>query len=208
MTPWWRKRIALGDTQAQAESYADSLGLVPDNVSTAASFTAPKADVDAYAQSVRNVPSTKLTEFIARYSQQGSIPEDLRGSGLGVLKRAGGGPVYGPGTSTSDSIAVRLSNGEHVITAREVDAAGGHAGVMEWRRAVLAGARAPGLASGGPVATAPRYAAPSLRLVGSAAPLRSAGPTVTQNVYPQPGMSEAEIARLAQDALNFELRRS
>lgn len=30
-------------------------------------------------------------------------------------RRAGGGPVYGPGTSTSDSIITALSNGEHVI---------------------------------------------------------------------------------------------
>lgn len=55
------------------------------------------------------------------------------------LKYADGGPVYGPGTATSDSIAARLSNGEHVWTAREVQAAGGHGAVESIRSAVLTG---------------------------------------------------------------------
>ncbi|WP_223840491.1 lytic transglycosylase domain-containing protein [Saccharopolyspora pogona] len=36
---------------------------------------------------------------------------------LGYRTRAAGGPVYGPGTSTSDSIPTLLSNGEYVINA-------------------------------------------------------------------------------------------
>ena len=186
----------FGITGEAADVYADKLGLIPDNVATAAGFTAPKADVDAYAQSVRNVPSTKVTEFIARYSQQGSIPEDLRGTGLGVLKRAGGGPIYGPGTGTSDSIAAWLSNGEHVITKREVDAAGGHAGVMEWRRAILAGARTRGYASGGPVQSAPRYAPAAPRVVVMGGGERPSGP-VFQNTYNVPqGLTPSEIKQL------------
>lgn len=39
---------------------------------------------------------------------------------------ATGGAVNGPGTGTSDSIMARLSTGEHVLTAAEVDALGGH----------------------------------------------------------------------------------
>lgn len=45
-----------------------------------------------------------------------------------------GGAVYGPGTETSDSIRARLSKGEHVLTAREVRAAGGHQAIYAWRR--------------------------------------------------------------------------
>ncbi|TDC02277.1 hypothetical protein E1091_01115 [Micromonospora fluostatini] len=52
---------------------------------------------------------------------------------------ATGGPVIGPGTGTSDSILGRLSHGEHVWTAAEVAAAGGHAEVQAMRRAVLEG---------------------------------------------------------------------
>ena len=64
---------------------------------------------------------------------------------------ASGGPVRGPGTGTSDSIAARLSHGEHVWTAREVSAAGGHGAVMQMRSAVLS-APAQRFADGGPAA--------------------------------------------------------
>lgn len=52
---------------------------------------------------------------------------------------ATGGPIVGPGTSTSDSIPAWLSNGEHVWTAAEVEAAGGHEGVEALRRWVRTG---------------------------------------------------------------------
>ena len=50
---------------------------------------------------------------------------------------ASGGPVHGPGTATSDSILGRLSDGEHVWTAKEVQAAGGHGAVEAMRRAAV-----------------------------------------------------------------------
>lgn len=65
------------------------------------------------------------------------------------LNRAAGGPVFGPGTGTSDSIPAMLSNGEHVLTAREVDAAGGHGNIIRLRQALLDGATA--FAKGGAV---------------------------------------------------------
>lgn len=67
------------------------------------------------------------------------------------LYRAKGGPVWGPGTSTSDSIPALLSNGEHVITAKEVRGAGGHQAVHRLRELMAAGTL-PRFAGGGPVA--------------------------------------------------------
>lgn len=61
---------------------------------------------------------------------------------------AGGGRVAGPGTSISDSIPARLSDGEHVWTAREVNAAGGHSAVERMRQDALMGR---GYAAGGVV---------------------------------------------------------
>ena len=52
---------------------------------------------------------------------------------------ATGGAVYGAGTATSDSIPALLSNNEHVWTAREVSAAGGHGAVEAIRQTALAG---------------------------------------------------------------------
>src|SRR5690606_15571989 len=71
-------------------------------------------------------------------------------AGFYVPGNAEGGPIIGPGTGTSDSILRRLSNGEHVLTAREVEAMGGHGEVMKWRKAALSGAKS-SFAAGGPV---------------------------------------------------------
>lgn len=56
-----------------------------------------------------------------------------------VAKFATGGPVYGAGTATSDSIPALLSNQEHVWTAREVSGAGGHGAVEALRQQALSG---------------------------------------------------------------------
>src|SRR5699024_3283201 len=61
---------------------------------------------------------------------------------------ATGGPVYGPGTGTSDSIPALLSNGEHVITAREVALAGGQDAIYRMREAIRSGFK---FANGGAV---------------------------------------------------------
>jgi hypothetical protein len=66
--------------------------------------------------------------------------------GMGTFAR--GGAVFGPGTSTSDSIPTMLSSGEHVWTAREVRMAGGQGAVAAMRAAVRAG-RIPRFAKGG-----------------------------------------------------------
>lgn len=75
--------------------------------------------------------------------------------GMNPDGKATGGPVVGPGTGTSDTAGLyRLSNGEHVVTAREVEAAGGHAGMFRIRQALRDGGFAglfPGRADGGPV---------------------------------------------------------
>jgi phage-related protein len=53
--------------------------------------------------------------------------------------RADGGPIFGPGGPRDDKIPAWLSNGEHVWTAREVEAAGGHNAMYRMRQNVLAG---------------------------------------------------------------------
>lgn len=62
---------------------------------------------------------------------------------------ASGGPVFGPGTGTSDSIPANLSNGEHVFTADEVKAFGGHGEILRLRKAIRSGVAS--FAKGGPV---------------------------------------------------------
>lgn len=52
------------------------------------------------------------------------------------LGRAQGGDVRGPGGPKSDQIPAWLSNGEHVLTAKDVAAMGGQAGVYAFRDAL------------------------------------------------------------------------
>lgn len=47
-----------------------------------------------------------------------------------------GGGVSGPGSGTSDSIPARLSNGEHVLSSKDVKAMGGQKGVYGFRKAL------------------------------------------------------------------------
>ncbi|WIC88890.1 tape measure protein [Rhodococcus phage Shagrat] len=64
------------------------------------------------------------------------LPKFAEGGEVG--KYATGGAVFGAGTATSDSIPAMLSNNEHVWTAAEVDAAGGHGAMYAWRKQVMA----------------------------------------------------------------------
>jgi hypothetical protein len=67
-----------------------------------------------------------------------TFPRDWQNYRAGE-RMAVGGPVRGPGSGTSDSIPAMLSNGEHVWTAKEVHAAGGHAAMETMRKSVVRG---------------------------------------------------------------------
>ena len=70
---------------------------------------------------------------------------------MGPVGMATGGPVRGPGSGTSDTAGIyALSNGEHIFTAAEVQAGGGHAGIYRLRKALLSGG-VQYAATGGPV---------------------------------------------------------
>ncbi len=56
-----------------------------------------------------------------------------------MSRRAVGGPIVGPGTGTSDDVLILASNGEHMLTAAEVEAAGGHEAIYAWRNSLMAG---------------------------------------------------------------------
>ncbi|MFJ8966045.1 hypothetical protein ACIRG5_42315 [Lentzea sp. NPDC102401] len=111
------------------------------------------------------------------------------------------GKVTGPGSRTNDRAGLfALSRDEHVLTAAEVDAAGGHGAIYAWRRALLSGAR--GFAEGG----TPRALSASLAQGSSTAPSISVGsPAVSVFIDGREfrGMVRAEI-----DASNRGTRRA
>lgn len=81
-------------------------------------------------------------------------------SGISVPGFATGGPIYGAGTKTSDSIPARLSNGEFVMQAKAVDKFG--VGFFsQLNNGSMPGQGAgyrPGFANGGPVIKIPGFA--------------------------------------------------
>jgi hypothetical protein len=134
----------MGITGQAAEDLADQILGVPDSRLT--TFKADTQQATNAANELQRLIDSihgRTVDIIAR----ATLP-DLNGaaSGSGRPGLATGGPVFGAGTGTSDSIPAMLSNGEHVLTAREVRAAGGHSAIQAWRKSLVAG-----FANGGPV---------------------------------------------------------
>ncbi len=116
--------------------------------------------------SVRLYADTRDAENALNYAarnRSSTVTQTIRQVGNfvtmgGLFNRASGGPVFGPGTGTSDSIPAtgpggsryNLSNGEHIVTAAEVQAAGGHGAVLRLREMMKSGVF--NAASGGGVA--------------------------------------------------------
>ena len=130
-----------------AEDYkTNGLDKLPKSVPTQVSITnlhQSKKDVADFAthvtQTLRGIKDEAIRVNLAYTSSLGKNPLNQKKVGY-----ATGGPVFGAGTSTSDSIPAMLSNDEHVWTAREVQAAGGHGAVKKMRQGVLKGYAAGG----------------------------------------------------------------
>lgn len=151
-------RVAMGESGDAAAAWADKqLGSAEDVKSALA---AVKDAVDA-------IPSgtTVNVDLLGAAAVEAALQRLARDRyatiratvGAGVAPRAGvdvaraaGGAVFGPGTATSDSIPAMLSNGEHVLTAADVAAAGGHDAIYRWRES-LHGAPVMRYAKGGKV---------------------------------------------------------
>ncbi len=129
--------VQSGLTRKDAERYAGQLLKTPDEVRTAIEtpgLTDAQREVDRLKTKINQVPNAKGVKVTttASFAAEEGRPGRPYSGGL-----ATGGSVIGPGTGTSDSIPARLSNGEHVWTAKEVRKAGGHRAVEALRQQVL-----------------------------------------------------------------------
>lgn len=121
-------------------------------------FGMTKKAAKAYADEVLGIPKRVATTI--KLSLINGIPRTIMGVRVGGIpgSRQGGttlgfrdgGAVFGAGTSTSDSIPALLSNDEHVLTAREVKAMGGHKAVEDMRKRAVQGYAKGGAVFGGP----------------------------------------------------------
>lgn len=157
-----------GNTVPAGQALADilrSIGLSRADVGVGANTSAAQGVIDGFIR--------------MNNGRQIQIYTSVLGSGgiasAGRLATGGrpffNGRVSGPGSRTNDKAGLfALSRDEHVLSAREVDAAGGHAAIYAWRRALLSGAR--GFAEGG----TPRLTPGLLRAM---APTRAQAPSVS-----------------------------
>lgn len=114
--------------QEQIDKYVDATAKVPKEKSTTITVDSAQAmsnlrAIKAYVDGLKS-KSITLTTIYNRVNANrapGATP-----STAGPQEYASGGPIYGPGTATSDSIPAYLSNGEYVIKAAAVEKYGTH----------------------------------------------------------------------------------
>jgi ketosteroid isomerase-like protein len=157
------------------------------------------ADTENAANELNNFIGTwngktiSVSRAAVTYSASGGMP----GGGTGTTPpgHADGGPIYGPGTETSDSIPVRLSHNEHVWSAAEVKGAGGHGAVAAMRAAARAGA-VPGFRDGGSPGYSQAVAVPARSSLLDPAALASAmsGMSFSLSIDGQPVRAIAQVA--------------
>jgi hypothetical protein len=145
--------------------------------------------------------ATTIDNFMTRYGTlKGSIVyratrEGAAGDGT-AGGFAGGGEI--PGTpSRKDNVLIHAATGEFVV---KTEAAQRNLALLHY---INSGGRIRGYADGGEVQ--PQYA-PSVPRWASGGGRGGASVDITQNIYPQPGMSEEQIGRAAAAKMNFELR--
>lgn len=78
-----------------------------------------------------DIIKSKTVTVTVRHQESGTADNaPFVSGGSTVPRRAGGGPVFGPGTSTSDSVPILASTGEYVVRAAAVD----HYGIETFER--------------------------------------------------------------------------
>lgn len=213
---------ATQGSKTAAENYAATLAAQRQafiDSATAAGFN--KDEVQKLADRVFALPPSKTIDILANTAPALATIEDfklrygtIRGTIVYRATREGpagdgsiggyatGGRVRGPGSPTSDSVIARLSRDEHVVTAQEVEGAGGHQALAEMRAAWRAGIRVSGpqdFTYGQPAA---RYAAAPSYLMSSSTAVSRDMPIMVGPVY---GADGAEIASEIQKRMRRSL---
>lgn len=107
----------FGLSKAAAKKFADQLLQIPAKVSPEVSVRGADAattKAKALRDALLGIKNRHVTVDVTTRTANKLAANP-------ALTRAEGGPVYGPGSSTSDSIPAYLSNGEYVVKAAAVD---------------------------------------------------------------------------------------
>jgi hypothetical protein len=150
--------VQTGLSQQAAEDYTAKLLLTPAEIRTQIN-TPGLADatrgLQGVKQGVDNITDKSVTVTVTgKFDPQLGGIQDAIGNihvpGGGVLLKALGGAISGPGGPRGDKIPALLSDNEHILPSDEVDMLGGQRGVYALRQVIRAG-DLPGFAYGGAV---------------------------------------------------------
>ena len=147
----------MGMSKKEAKELARELGLIPGKVTST---------VEVNTSSAKSIIDRFISDQAKRQIRLNVVANTGGAGPRGVQMRASGGSVRGPGTATSDSIPALLSNGEHVLTASDVQKAGGQGAIYGMRSMIQSGLLR--FAGGGAVSAAERDAAKWAREVRAA----------------------------------------
>lgn len=160
--------IEITDNSPETIQKLKDLGFEVTNTPTGLSITAKTSDAEAAVEEWRRLQQERPLQIRAAAvlpgnvvpGPSGDIPPLTVGSYPSFMPRADGGPIFGPGGPRSDLIPILASNDEHMWTAEEVDAIGGHTNMFLLRSLVRSGGFR-GFADGGPVGIDALYNAAS-----------------------------------------------
>ena len=130
------------------------------------------------------------------FMKPGTSPGGIGGSWF--KGAALGGPVVGPGPKGIDSELRVLAPGEHVLTSREVDAAGGHEAIFALRRSLMQGTATTSMDGGGQTVAPSRSGggrSSAMDVERLAAALRHAFSGMTLRIDDRSGRTAQLIAR-------------
>jgi hypothetical protein len=147
----------LGLNKKETQQLIETYGKIPNNIETAIAFK----EGDFQKMYTQLEQAAFIQDALRRNK---SLPEaqreweQMQGHRLyqryvpnrpgNIPGKAVGGPIDGIGGPTEDANLIWASKGEHMLTAKEVQAAGGHDAILSLRRALL---EIPRHATGGPI---------------------------------------------------------
>ncbi|MFE9736519.1 hypothetical protein [Streptomyces sp. NPDC006477] len=115
-----RTRGNIEDLEAKLRSARSQLSKVPDGrkAQIRANISQLEAEIWRAKQQLSGIPDERVG--VSVYLKASPWDQDANGIPDAVQARASGGPIRGPGTSTSDSVPIWASNGEYMIQASTV----------------------------------------------------------------------------------------
>jgi hypothetical protein len=142
----------------KARDYADQIYKVPKGLALKVSQPGMTAAQKALADFKKSVQALSDKTVHVHMQADGTFLQTFRTASGGTRStriQREGGPVVG-GTPGKDSVPILAMHGEHVWTAREVEAAGGQSAMLRMRQAALSGELS-GFAAGGAVTRHERH---------------------------------------------------